>query len=225
MCTFSSINQNQKFCRIQIDSWNYNIIDMLASKAWKSVIMHARMSSYRSLSSALVKGHATAEGTKAFINVSNLPFHHILKSSSLSINPIIHGPPKLPALPTDVVLSKMDADRNLAKAIAKHRNNCVYVYEHHPRGAWHSNVVSRMVSEHQAVRREEIVAVAGLGEVDDVRELRERLADACRFSGLETIDMAIIEVMLCSNHRSTCILLLTFIFSSGHQMKKHLMRS
>ena len=142
----------------------------------------------------LTPGRATAAATKAFIEKSDLPFHHKLYCTKLTINPVIHGPPKLPSLPTDVVLSKMDADRNLAKAIAKHRNNCVYVYEHHPRGAWHSNVVSRMVSEHQAVRREEIVVVAGLGEVVDVRDLRERLSDACRFSGLETIDMAIIKI-------------------------------
>jgi hypothetical protein len=41
-----------------------------------------------------LQGRATIEGTKAFIAESALPLYHVLESSKLTINPIIHGAPR-----------------------------------------------------------------------------------------------------------------------------------
>lgn len=76
------------------------------------------------------------------------------------------------------------------------RSNCVVVYKHHE-GAepWYSTNLHTLFNDPaNQVSREQVVAVASLGYASEKEEVFRRLADACEVTGLQMIDLAIVEV-------------------------------
>ncbi len=128
----------------------------------KYIALQKRLVAAAPVDSRIVRGRATPEATKDFLVKSKVSLSHRFFKSSLFINPVIHGPPAR----TEPRMTKHDADRNIAKAVLHNCSNCVYIYDFDnkdPSKTWHSNILFKLVSEHKAVTREEVVTVAGLG--------------------------------------------------------------
>lgn len=149
-------------------------------------------------SSVRLPGQADHVATKQFISESGLPLSHTFSKSGLVINPIIHGPPRLiydDELKKKRLLHTDMADDQLAYAIIEHLCNCVYVYNYYSDidTVWSSKMVSKLVKEYDMLPRESIVTVAGLGRVASRDIMVGRLEEAYQATGLQNIDMVMIE--------------------------------
>lgn len=140
---------------------------------------------------APILGHATTEGTARFIQSSQLTLHHHMRRTNLYINPIIHGPPKYAS-----EVSKEDLDRYLAKALLGNRSNCLFIYNHNASSSWHTEVLHHILSRYDdfQVKRDQVVTVAGLGFINDRKEIEPRLDAAIAKTLIGNIDMAIVMV-------------------------------
>lgn len=144
----------------------------------------------RSFAVKPIKGRATTSGTMKFMRQSQLPLYHQFHKSQLFVNPIIHGAPKK-------LYALDDKDRVYIEALTRravlvNRSNCVVIYKHHEEGEpWYSTNLSALFND---VSREQIVTVAHLGFATTKEEVFRRLAKACEITGLQTIDMALVEV-------------------------------
>lgn len=153
-----------------------------------------------------IPGRATTEGTEQFILNSGLHLFHKFNISQLYINPVIHGPPRLPPIRFRKPINKNLADKQLLTAVCRNCSNMVYVYNHysntHVAGYWNSTVMHHMflkdtikgIPNPHYRPREGIVTVAGLGLAAGYDETLRRLREACETTGLENIDFAVIEV-------------------------------
>ena len=139
----------------------------------------------------VVKGRASAVGTKQFLTDRKVPLSHAFNRSAVFVNPIIHGPPKATAM------SKEEADRNIVKAIMHNHSNAVFVYDHRDQeegGPWYSNVLVPLINEHRAVSRDQLVVMAALGDVENADDVDQRLQEARQLSEVGHIDIAVMKV-------------------------------
>jgi hypothetical protein len=139
------------------------------------------------------RGKATIEGTKRFVQRSNLPLYHVFDKSKLACNPIIHGG-----------LSSWEGNQidndyisSLAKqAIEQHRSNAVVVYEH--KSSNKEYYISELINldhNHQVdIKRDEMITIANLGKVLQSNDILTRLERAKELTRLEYIDMVYIEI-------------------------------
>lgn len=153
-----------------------------------------------------IQGKATPRGTKRFMERANLPMFHCFDKTSLYVSPIIHGAPR------SYTLEETDYFEALMKrAVLRNKSNCVVVYNHEMTGTrsktWHATGLDKLLtppplneenltpdSPVEWLNRDEIVAVANLGLATTGKNIRQRLANACALTGLEQLDMAMIEV-------------------------------
>ena len=134
-----------------------------------------------------ISGRATTEGTKSFVARSKLRLYHRLELSQLYVNPVIHGPP-VPG-----TLSQEDSDLCFAQALLRNKCNALFVYSHSSLGPWATGVLGQALQAGK-LNRSDIVAIAGLGKVSQAAlQIRARLDEARALTGLEFIDMAIVE--------------------------------
>jgi hypothetical protein len=139
-----------------------------------------------------VKGHATLEGTKRFLEASGIPLQHYLDNARVMINPIIHGAPK-----RNGSMSQEVSEIGVGYAICANRSNCVYIYDYNPESTWFTANLRDMFAPENSdlgVSRDNIVTIAnlGLGTTADVLECR--LQDASDRTGIANIDIAVVEV-------------------------------
>jgi hypothetical protein len=158
-------------------------------------------------SNSLLSGFASVDGTKSYLASKQLNLYHKFERTNLFIGPIVYGPPgrQLPAQ------QEMEC---FAYAIGRNGSNCCYVYDHNSgtygvrqgHVTWHQRGISEVLNAVQATR-EEIVTIAGLGKVPSTSSsltsssslspsdiLTSRLEEACQLTGLEKIDIALVEV-------------------------------
>ena len=165
----------------------------------------------------IIPGFATPEATTNFVTNAGLPISHRFKQSQLCVSPVIHGPPIR-------FLPKEDDMELLAYALVENGSNCVYVYEHQSgsygvrqhkdslrtgkRVPGNTDWFQRGLKEVMDVAnvdREQLVTIAGLGSFPKnltssqglhgiSTVLKDRLASACRLTGLRRIDFAMIEL-------------------------------
>lgn len=162
-----------------------------------------------------IPGKATIAGTEQFILNSGLQLFHKFNISQLYINPVIHGPPRLPPIRFRKPINRNLADKQLLTAVCRNCSNMVYVYNHysntHVAGYWNSTVLHHMFMKNTIKGtpnphyrpREGIVTVAGLGLASGYDETLRRLRQACETTGLESIDFAVIEVSEYTTKRNT----------------------
>ena len=156
-----------------------------------------------------IPGQATREGTEKFIIDSGIQLFHKFHVSKLYINPIVHGPPRLPPLRLKQRINQRLADNQLLTAVHRNWSNMIYVYNHYSDslkgGYWNATVLPHIMLR-KTIKgapnphyrpRESLVTVAGLGLVTSSSDMLERLVHACETTGLEKIDFAIIEVSKC----------------------------
>ena len=149
--------------------------------------------------STVVKGRATKEGTKSFVNKSNLKLFHQFHLSELFITPIIHGSPK-------EEYGQQLNDLMMEKAIVENRSNCVIVYHckdpvptdsktKPPPITWGTDSLSKLIlNPSHGLSREEIVVGANLGYAVTPEQIYIRHAEALKISNLEYLDFVIVEV-------------------------------
>jgi hypothetical protein len=146
-------------------------------------------------SSLTVQGKATPAGTLQFVAKSRIQLHHQFEVSKLIINPIIHGAPKRKSTSKSSVPY---VEALLKKALLLNKSNCVVAYQHYESGdPWYSTNLSALLSNPATkIAREEIVVLANLGSVHFARDIKDRLANAKKLTGINFIDMAIMEVFV-----------------------------
>ena len=144
---------------------------MKALAAAKSMANIVKFGNYR-WSSSIVAGRATVEGTKNFVQRSNLKLFHQFQSSGLYITPIIHGSPKEAE---GFKEEKEFYDFAIGKAILYNKSNCVIAYhsidpiptaEHKSTKPviWVTDALASLIENpDNGVLREEIVVGANLG--------------------------------------------------------------
>lgn len=138
---------------------------------------------------ATLKGRATIQATREFIDQSDLKLYIGLNQSSLTINPVIHGSPR------HILTEDKGYYTTLAKrAVLINRSNCLVVYDHKRGKPWALDGLSTIICPENKLRREHIVTVADLGLAASNYDLYGRLADACKQTGLQMIDIAMFEV-------------------------------
>lgn len=146
-----------------------------------------------------ISGRASQEGTARFVASAQLHLHHKFHVSGLSINPVIHGPPRpklrMQPVPSLSVRPGL-GDQLLTTAVQRNGINCLYVYNHYlDKTNWHASaatLASLMTSDH-GHSRESFVAVAGLGYATSRTELFRRLEEALTLTTLEYVDFAMID--------------------------------
>lgn len=140
---------------------------------------------------ATIKGRATIQGTRDFVDKSSLNMSFRLNQSNLTINPIIHGAPR------HFNVTEKEYFTTLAtRAVLINRSNCLVVYDHRRGRPWALSGLDTIIDPDNKISRENIVAIAHLGLAVSNFELYGRLSDACKQSGLQQIDIAIFEVLL-----------------------------
>jgi hypothetical protein len=134
----------------------------------------------------MIAGRATPAGTKAFIASSNLSLYHKFEKSGLFINPIIHGPPRAKTTGPSTIAE----DHLLLHAYTQNKSNCMFVYncsldDDKTTGEryWSSSRLDKVLR-----KREEVVAVAGLGRCASAEVIVNRLEHAHNVCRLESID-------------------------------------
>lgn len=150
--------------------------------------------------STVVKGRATIEGTKSFVNKSNqLKLFHQFHLSKLFITPIIHGSP-------NEEYDQQLNDLMMEKAIVENRSNCVIVYHckdpiptdsktKPPPIIWGTDSLSKIIlNPSHGLSREEFVVGANLGYAVTTQQIHTRYAEALKMSNLEYLDFVIVEV-------------------------------
>jgi hypothetical protein len=151
--------------------------------------------------STVVKGRATKEGTKSFVNKSTqLKLFHQFHLSELFITPIIHGSPK------EEYGQELN-DLMMEKAIFENRSNCVIVYHckdpvptdssktKPPPIIWGTDSLSKLIlNPSNGLSREEFVVGANLGYAVTSEQIYIRHAEALKVSKLEYLDFVIVEV-------------------------------
>ena len=132
-------------------------------------------------------GRASTAGTKGFVARSRLTLHHRLELSQLYINPVIHGPP-VPG-----TMNQEESDMCLAQALLRNKSNGLFVYNYGSAGAWAAGAL-RETLQAGKLNRSEIVAFAGLGKTPQpALDIPSRLEEARAMSGLEHLDVALVE--------------------------------
>ena len=147
-----------------------------------------------SKSHSTIAGKATPAGTEQFVKAAKLPLYHKFHLSQLSINPLIHGPPR-PTLNQQAINpdSFQSGDRWLTKAVHQ-KVNCLYVYKHYVgNDCWAVSPTTLSTIMTGGKNRNSFVTVAGLGFATNRVQLVHRLDEALSRTSLEYIDMAIIE--------------------------------
>lgn len=139
---------------------------------------------------SIIKGRATVDGTKFFVSQAKLNLHHVFHSCKLFINPIIHGPP--------IGLSKgvgsnETIDHYLKIALQRNKSNCIYVYNRSVDNVWHSDPSHLRSLFTDNFEREQVVFIAGLGQLNSPEVISNNLSDALSRCNIEKMDIAIIE--------------------------------
>ena len=161
-----------------------------------SLLRNAAFASRRVVAeNALISGIADVDGTLNYVKRINHTLYHKFERSGLHIGPIVHGPPAR-ILPVELDV------HCLAFALGKNGSNCIYVYDHETgiygsrqNRTWFQNGLAE-VFDVCKVQRNEVVTIAGLGKIGPLMNdsiIRQRLSDACRFTHLQNIDLALIE--------------------------------
>lgn len=153
------------------------------------------------------KGRATSEGTKTFLQESNLALFHKFEKSSLFINPIVHGAPLF-----FKPIEEPEYYRALAlQAVLVNRSNCIVAYRHHHKTASSPfNLSSSAIANSEpyslpgiadvsaesdgAITREQLVLVAHLGLPSTKEDIFLRLESAKAQCFVEHFDFALFEV-------------------------------
>lgn len=167
---------------------------MLIQLGHRSLCCGAWLRQHRTLAVKVLKGQATVAGTRQFLMEVPLPLFHQFDKTKLYVNPVIHGAPKKVYKKTDKDIAFIEALTR--RAIVKNRSNCVIVYKHNDDGeAWYSTNLEKLFKDPaNNVERQQIVMVANIGRPTTRENVFKRLGDACDVTGLEALDMVIIEV-------------------------------
>ena len=162
---------------------------LLSSQKKKTTIHH-----HRSMCHSTIAGKATPAGTEQFVAAAKLPLYHKFNLSQLTINPLIHGPPR-PTLKQQAINidSLQFGDQLLIQAVHQ-KANCLYIYKHYVgNDSWAVSPTTLSTIMGGGKNRNSFVTVAGLGFATNRIQLLHRLDEALSKTSLECIDMAIID--------------------------------
>ena len=150
---------------------------------------------HHSKSHSTIAGKATPAGTAQFVTTAKLPLYHKFHLSQLSINPLIHGPPR-PTIVNQQTInldSVRFGDQLLIQAVHQ-KANCLYIYKHYVgNDSWAVSPTALSTIMAGGKHRNNFVTIAGLGFATNRIQLIHRLDEALSKTSLECIDMAIIE--------------------------------
>lgn len=170
-------------------------MNIYAKFTWKTYVTMRRacMHAFRrkSIGEMAQSTRASPNGTNAFVKKHKLPLYHKFAISNLLVNPIIHGPPQLKSLK-----SQIHSDAWFEKAISN-GVNCLYVYNRFNNDeVWFaSNCMSSLAMS--GFGRECFVLVAGIGKPAKATEIVQRLESAVELSSIGALDYVIFEVDYC----------------------------
>lgn len=136
----------------------------------------------------ITNGRATPLGTKYFLEQGKIPMVHTLKSSSLSIHPLILNMPMHPSSNRKIL------DSLYQGSILKYRTNCFHVYSRYSDGnIWYTRAVEEVVQS--GIDREGLVTIAHVGKISHREELMNVLDEAWSVTDQEYIDIITLQVI------------------------------
>lgn len=158
-----------------------------------------------------VAGKATVDGTKTWIDSlmanSKLKLYHKFNVSGLTINPLIHGPPKFFGKSSDTY------DRFLAQSLVSNGVNCAVVYNKDTAGnTWYTDKIGPILQQ-TVLERENLVLIANIGAPQSGEKTVASVKEAVKKCKLEYVDYVIISVRK-SSYYSMQPVKFHFVFSA-----------